>query len=60
MTTAALKPILSKLLMLGIKVRTIWITFLVGVLAGSILMLLWVLMLTYATDTALSLLARVS
>ena len=60
MTTAALKPILSKLLMLGIKVRTIYLTFLFGVLTGCILMLIWTLMLTYATDTALSLLARVS
>lgn len=54
-----LKTLASKALMLGIKARTIWLTYLVGVLTGCLLMLAWVYVLTFATDTALALLGRI-
>ena len=54
------QPILSKLLMLGIKARTIWLTFLVGVLAGCALMFVWVVVLTVVPETAVALLSEVT
>jgi hypothetical protein len=59
LSACSVKPLLSKFLIGFASLRIIWIAHLSGILVGCLLMLAWVVMLTFATDTALSLLAQV-
>lgn len=45
-------------LKLGVKLRTIWLAFLVGTLFGFLLGLAWALTVHYAPDLALNLIAQ--
>lgn len=51
-----LRTLASKALSLGIKARTIWLTYLAGILTGCLLMVAWAYLLAFATPHAVALL----
>jgi hypothetical protein len=55
----AAKSFFKSLAKIGIKARTLWLSFFSGVAVGACLMASWVAVLAYAPDAARALIAQI-